>query len=347
MATTVPSGIMIANAIRNSASDMYRAAVPVANSANIQDVGNPIMEYQSVQNEFLTALVNKVVLTIVNRKMFENPLAFLKKGTTPLGLDVEDVYTNPAHAKEYEPNNFQGILTPETPDVKAVYYRRNRQDKYKVTIKNAQLEAAFTSWTNLEGLIASIVDSLYNGNTIGEFNATKFIVGDAVSKGKINQIVAPLPNTEASATQFLTSLRGTSSGMTFPSSKYTNYTLMGGTGEPVVNWTPVGEQLIIVRSDVAANVDVQKFSAAFNLSYADYTAKQIVVDEFNNAPNMYALVCDRAFFQIWEKLRRMTEFYNSEVMAWSYWWHCWDTFALSPYANAVAFVTQEYAPAEN
>lgn len=344
--TTVPSGVDITNAIRNEASAAYKAAVPVSNYANIQDVGNPILAYQSVQNEFLTALVNKIVLTMVNRKMFENPLAFLKKGTAPLGIDVEDIYTNPATAKEYEGNNFQGILTPVTPDVKAAYYRRNRQDKYKVTIKNQQLTAAFTSWSSLEGLIASIVDSLYNGNTIGEFNLTKGIVGEAVAAAQVNQIVLAAPTTEATATAFLTSLRGVSSGMTFPSSTYTNYTLMGGTGNPVVNWCPTSEQLIMVRSDVAANVDVQKLSAVFNLSYADYSAQQVIVDKFDGADNMYALVCDRAFFQIWEKLRRMTEFYNSEVMAWSYWWHCWDTFALSPYANAVAYVTSEYKPAD-
>ena len=38
----------------------------------------------------------------------------------------------------------------------------------------------------------------------------------------------------------------------------------------------------------------------------------------------------------------MTEFYNSEVMAWTYWWHCWDTFALRPWANGVSFVTTKY-----
>lgn len=342
--TNVPNGVDVVNAIRNEASAAYRAAVPIGNYGNIQDVGNPIMTYQSVQNEFLSALVNKIALTIVNQKMFENPLAFLKKGTNPLGLDVEDIYTNPSEASEYEPDNFQGILTPVTPDTKATYYRRNRQDKYKVTIKNEQLQAAFTSWSNLEGLIASIVNSLYNGNTIGEFDLTKGIVGNAVADGKVNQIVLAPPTSEATATAFLTSMRGVTSAMQFPSSTYTNYALMGGTGNPVVNWTSIDDMLIMVRADVAANVDVQKLSAAFNLSYADYTARQIIVDKFNGADNMYALVADREFFQIWEKTRKMTEFYNAEVMAWTYWWHCWDTFSLSPYANAVAYVSAKYDP---
>lgn len=342
----VPNGVDVANAIRNEASAAYQAAVPRATGTNVQEVGNPILQYQSVQNEFLSALVNKIALTIVEDKMFNNPLAFLKKGQSPLGLDVEDIYTNPAVGADYEPNNFQGILTPVTPDTKAAYYRRNRQTKYKVTIKNEQLTAAFQSWGNLEALIASIVNTLYNGNTIGEFNLTKQLLGDACSAAKIQQVVTELPNGEASAKNFMQKLRSLSLSMTFPSQAYNNYALLGGTGTPVTTWSEPTEQVIIVRADVASQIDVQWLAAAFNLSYTDYMSQQIVVDNFDTATNMLAFIGDRSVFQIYEKLRKMTEFYNSEVMAWTYWWHCWDTFALSPFANGVALVTKAYEPAE-
>lgn len=337
------NGADIANAIRNEASETYRAAVPLALGNNLQDVGNPILTYQSIQNEFLDALVNKIAFTIVNEKMFDNPLSFLKKGAVPLGLDVEDIYTNPAAGADYEPNNFQGILTPEYPDVKAAYYRRNRRTKYKVTIKNEQLTAAFNSWGNLEALLAAIVNSLYNGNTIGEFQLVKELIGGAVSVNKMQQQVVALPTTEATAKAFMTALRQVSYGMTFPSSAYNGYLLNGGTAaKPVVQYTPVSEQVILIRSDVAASVDVSVLAAAFNLSYADYMAQQVIVDNFDGATNMFAMVADRRVFQIRENLRKMTEFYNAEVMAWTYWYHCWDTYALSPFDNAVAFVTTAY-----
>lgn len=335
-------GVNTMNAIRNESSEMYRASVPIATRANIQEVGNPILNFQSVQNEFLSALVNKIAFTIVNDKMYENPLGFLKKGAVPLGLDVEDIYTNPAKGADYEPDNFQGILTPQAPDVKAAYYRRNRRTKYKVTIKNEQLTAAFNNWGNLEALIASIINSMYNGNTIGEFGLVKQLLGSAAMQAKIQQVVLPMPTTDATAKSFMQSLRGISFGMTFPSSNYNSYLLNGGTGDPVVNWTPTNDQVIIIRSDVASSIDINLLAAAFNLSYADYLAQQIVVDNFDNATNMIAFIGDRRIFQIRENLRKMTEFYNSEVMAWTYWYHCWDTYALSPFENGVAIVTSEY-----
>lgn len=340
--TTVPNGVDVMNAIRNEASASYRAAVPIAMGTNLADVGNPILTYQSIQNEFLTALVNKIALTIVNRKMFENPLGFLKKGAVPLGLDVEEIYTNPAKGEDYDPDDFEGILEEAKPDVKAAYYRRNRRTKYKATIKNASLEAAFTSWTNLEGLIASIVDSLYNGNTIGEFQLVKELTGGAAVARQIQQVQAPLPIDEATSKQFSARLRGLSMGMRFPSTAYNSYALLGGTGDPVTTWNDPEETVIILRADVAANVDVNWMAAAFNLSKTDYLAQQIVVDNFGPAENMIACVASTKAFQIRENLRRMTEFYNANVLAWTYWWHCWDTYALSPFHNIVAVVTNLY-----
>lgn len=338
----IPSGVDVANAIRNQASASYQAAVPLATGTNITEVGNPIMAYQSIQNEFLTALVNKIALTIVNRQLFDNPLGFLKKGATPLGLDVEEIYTNPSEGEDYNPNDFQGILTPEVPDVKAAYYRRNRRTKYKATVTNEQLTAAFTSWGNLESLIASVVDSLYNGNSIGEFTLTKQLLGDATFDAKINQTVVGLPTTEPNARDFAAKVRGLSLGMRFPSSSYNNYVNMGGTGDPVVSWNSPDDTIIFLRADVAANVDVQWMAAAFNLSMTDYLAQQVIVDNFGKATNMIAAVGSRKAFQIRENLRRMTEFYNGNVMAWTYWWHCWDTYALSPFHNLVSLVTAEY-----
>lgn len=332
------------NAIRNEASPAYQNAVPIATRANLTDVGNPILTYQSIQNEFLNALVNRIALTIVNRNMFANPLAFLKKGAMPLGLDVQEIYTNPSEGQTYESGTMNGILTPVNPDVKAAYYRRNRRDMYKVTIYNEQLSAAFISWGNLEQLIGSIVDSLYNGNTIGEFNLTKQLLGDAAVAKKIVQNKLALPVDEVTARGFSGRLRQLSMNMGFPSSDYNSWALpeVGGTGNPVTTWTDKSNIIIIIRSDVAAQVDVNLLAAAFNLSYADYIARQVIVDEFNNADNMFAFIGDVEIFQIRENLRKMTEFYNSEKMAWTYWWHCWDTYALSPFKNGVALVTELY-----
>ena len=328
------------NAIRNDASEAYKNAVPVATPMNLTDVGNPILTYTPVANEFISALVNKIVGTIVYRKMWENPLAMLRKEPMPLGTDIEEVQTNPATAEAYDGTDtgLADLLKVKKPDTKAAWYRLNRQDKYKVTINNEQLTNAFTSWGALENLIASCVDSLYTGSTIDEFKYTKQLVTDALTAGHINTLTTVNPVDADTGKQFQRALRNLSMQFTFPSTTYNNYVLMGGTGART-SWSSIEDQLIIIRADVAASVGVEVVSAAINISYSDYLARQIIVDNFTPSNKCLAILCDVKAFQIREKLRRFGEFWNPSGLSWQYYYHAWDTFSLSPFHNCTALIT--------
>ena len=328
------------NAIRNEASSAYQNAVPVATPMNLTDVGNPILTYTTVANEFLDALVNKIVAQVIYRKMWNNPLAVLKKDAMPLGMDVEEMQANPATASAYDGTDtgMADLLKVQKPDVKAAWYRLNRTEKYKVTINNDQLTNAFTSWPNLEGFIAMIVDTLYNGATIDEFKYTKQLITDAYTDSKINTVTVTNPTNQDTGRAFQVALRNLSMQFTFPSSAYNNYVKMGGTGARI-SWSPIEDQIIIIRADVAANIGVEVLSAAFNISYADYLARQIIVDSFDAGGKVLAVLADTKAFQIREKLRQFATFWNAASLSWQYYFHCWDTFSLSPFHNATALVT--------
>lgn len=328
------------NAIREEASQTYKDAVPVATPFNLQEVGNPIMNYRAVANEFIDALVNKIIGTIVRRKLWQNPLRFLKKGELPLGMDIEKVHVNPAPAMDYDgtETGMADILKMVKPDVVTEYFRMNRQDKYEVVINNRQLQRAFTSWRNLEDLIAYIIDSLYNGNTIDEYQYTKSLVSTAIAKNQIQKrIVAPVTN-EVTGKAFLKELRALSVMFTFPSTQYNNYKLFGGTGNDRVNWADIDEQIILIRADVAAAVGVDVLASLFNVQYADYLARQVIVDNFNDDSTL-AVLASREAFQIYEELRTFEVFWNSSSLGWKYWWHCWDLFSMDATENCVALAT--------
>lgn len=329
------------NSIRAEATEAYQSAVPEANLLNLQAVSNPILTYDSVANEFLDALVNKIVATIVYRQMWSNPLAILRKDPEALGFDIEELQTNPASARDYDGTDagLADILTVSKPDTEAAWYRLNRQDKYKVTINNEQLTSAFTSWGTLENFIGQITDSLYNGNTIDEYRYTKQIITDALADNRLQTVNTVMPVDEATGKQFMSSLRNLSLQFTFPSTQYNCYQLMGGTGNPRVTWSPIDRQVILIRADVASAVGVEVLAAAFNLNYSDYLARQIIVDGFDTDNRCLAVLCDERAFQIREKLRRFATFYNASGLSWQYYYHAWDTFSLSPFHNLVALTT--------
>lgn len=326
------------NAIKAEATAEYQARVPDATASNLADVGNPIMEYTAVTNEFITALVNKIVATLVDRQMFTNPLSPLRRGPMPLGVDLEEVQSNPAQAEQYKGDeaDMSDILKMHKPDTASVYHRLNRQDRYVVTINNEQLRQAFTAWGKMEDFIASLVDTLYNGNAIDEYKYTKQLVSSAITANKMNTVQVANPVDYESGKRFMSTLRGLSAQFTFPGTLYNNYIKMGGTGNPRMTFSPIDRQIIIISADVAATVGVEVLASVFNLDYAQYMARQVMVDSFNDNGNTLAVLADERTFLIMEQLRQFTTFYNAATLGWQYYYHAWDLFSMSPFYNAVA-----------
>ena len=162
------NGVKIFNFIRNNSTEAFVQTIPSATNDNIQTISNILFNdaYQPMLNEFVTNLINRIALTIVRNKSYSNPLSVFKKGSIPLGTDIQDIFTNPAIAEKYEYSNtaMAKLLTITDPDTHVAYYRRNRQDLYTKTISREGLQGAFVSWEKFNDFIASITTSLYSGN---------------------------------------------------------------------------------------------------------------------------------------------------------------------------------------
>ena len=71
MSSTVP----ILNYIRQTATSSYQDAIPLATMENFTQVGEAVLQApETIKNEFLNALINKVGLQLFNVKEFSNPL---------------------------------------------------------------------------------------------------------------------------------------------------------------------------------------------------------------------------------------------------------------------------------
>ena len=134
----LPKGAKVFNVVRENMNEVYMNTLPSATENNIQTISNILFNdaYQPMLNDFVTNLINRIALTIVRNKTFNNPLAMLRKGSVPLGTDIQDIYENPAEAEQYELSNTEmaKLLTITDPDTHVAYYRRNRRDLYTKTI---------------------------------------------------------------------------------------------------------------------------------------------------------------------------------------------------------------------
>ena len=343
------SGVSVFNYVRSTSSNAFKEAVPTATSDNIATLSNILFNqsYTPMLNEFVSNLINRIGFTMISNKVFNNPLAIFRKGSVPLGTDIQDIFTNPAEAQDYEcsDNAMAKLLTITDPDTKAAYYRRNRQDLYTVTVTREGLQGAFVSWEAFEEYISSLVNSLYSGNYIDEFKYTKQLIDGAYNNGKAIIEVVEEPDSEADDKAFVKKCRSIFAKMKFPSSEYNAYSKMSGDVEkPVVTWTDEDRIVILIKADVLAEIDVEVLAAAFTMDKANFMGRVIEVDNFGS-DEIQAVICDEAFLQIYQNQFRFDEFYNARTMSWNYYLHAWDTFAISPFANAVILATEDVVPA--
>lgn len=259
------------NYIRSTASPTYQSKVPnLASQDEISRIGF-VLDEQELTTEFVNGLVNRIIKTMVERKTITNKLAIFKKGSNPLGTDIQDIFTNPAVSEKYELSEaaMSKLLSYKGSDDKIAYYRRNRRDLYTVSIPEVELRAAFVSWTDLGKLIDNKVQSLSNGNNLDEFYYTKNLLSKAVTNSTIRKIKITRPTDETSAKAFVKQVKKVFGKMKFPRSDLNSYGILFPNETPVVTQTDEKRISLIIDVDALAEVDVELLAQAFNIEKAN------------------------------------------------------------------------------
>lgn len=362
---TLPSNVTLSaksvdilNAIRNSATANYRNYIPAADESldSIREIGAVIMQNPLLQNEFLSALVNRIGRVMITSKMYSNPWTVFKKGMLEFGETIEEIFVNIAKPFKFDPAVAENkVFAREIPDVRAAFHVLNYQKFYKVTIQNDQLRQAFLSWAGITDLIAKITDSMYTGAAYDEFLVMKYLVAKHILNGELYPVQIDTNDLKGA----VTAVKTLSNDLTFMSG---DYNLTG-----VQTYTEKDNQYIILNSAFDAAMDVEVLAAAFNMSKADFMGHRVLVDGFgklnptrlaeifkddtayvplttDELAALNAIPCvlvDRDWFMIFDNLQNFTEQYNGEGLYWNYWYHVWKTFSMSPFANAAVFVPGE------
>lgn len=341
--------LTILNTIRANASSMYQERIPTATANNLKELGGTMLEYEVVKNEFLDAFIGRIAFSVASNRRFKNPLSILKKGTKPFGTDIQEMYTNPITGEVFNGTDTGDLLSINKPDVKTMYHRINRKDKYKVSVSDAQLQKAFTSVNELNILLNSIITAMYSGDEIDEYLLMRNLVTDAVAKGKLVSYEVAYDGGADTSKELIKFVKTLSTNFTFPSKDYNGYNaankaaIEAGSISACTTWTPKENQIILIRSDVDAATDVEVLAKAFNMDKTDFLKRKVVIDSFGDATTLMCLV-DESMFQVYDDLYVVREFNNGSNLTYSKWLHHWQTMSLSLFANGV--VIKQAAAAE-
>lgn len=356
--TLTNSSVDVLNVIRNNASQNYKDYVPVAtaNAESIREIGAVIMDYPALQNEFLSALVNRIGRVLITSRMYENPWSMFKKGMLEFGETVEEIFVNIAKPFQFDPAVAEStVFKREIPDVRSAFHIMNYQKYYKATIQNDQLRQAFLSWEGITDLIAKIVDAMYTGANYDEFQTMKYMLAKRILNGQLFPVTIPTVET-TNMKAIVSTIKGVSNKFEFLSSKYN---LAG-----VQTHTKKSDQYLLINAKFDAEMDVEVLASAFNMDKAEFAGHRVLVDSFGdldigrlnvlfaNDPtyteisedelqaldSIPAIMVDKDFFMIFDNFYNFTEQFNGEGLYWNYWYHVWKTFSVSPFANNAIFI---------
>lgn len=363
IATNTNISADVINAVKNSASTYYKDYVPyvTADSDSLRGIGAIIMNNPALENEFLSTLVNRIAFARIASRLYTNPLATLKKGVIDVGETVEDIFVNIAKVYQYGEIAGSGADTATNlfkryeADVRTAFYIMNSQLTYPITVNRAMLKSAFKSWSGMDELISGIIQSVYTAAAYDEFNITKYLIGQHILNGKL----AYYRFDDTSADKYklcATQMRKVSNDFQFMS---TDYNIAG-----VTTFTDSDKKVILINTDYDANIDTNVLASAFQLPYADYLNRRILIDglghldiarlnkAFANDPTytepsaddmtfldkVAGVIIDEDFVQIYDNVFEMRDMPVANTLDHNYFLHMWQTYAVSPFANAVAVI---------
>lgn len=365
----------ILNVMRSELGGTYADQIPVAlkegdvvdgkkvtkaqSLESLRSIGDIIMQYQPLQNAFLSNLVNRIGRVIITSRLYENPWSVFKKGLLEYGETVEEIFVEIARPYQFDPAKAEtDVFKRRIPDVQAAFHTMNYQKYYSTTVSNDQLRQAFLSWQGITDLIGRIIEQLYTGANYDEFLVMKYLIARCALEGKIATSVIPTVTAD-NARSVTTTMVAMAGKFGYISDAY-NYAGVRTYTDPRYLYT-------ILTTELSSIFDVEVLALSFNMDKAELIGRQIGVDGFGSideerleeifADDPYTtytpfteeeltalksisgLMVDRDWFMIFDNYYNMTEIYNPEGLYWNYFYHVWKTFSISPFSNAILFTT--------
>jgi len=328
---TTLNGADILNAIWNEATPQYQAIVPQATNSNIIEVGRALDKLQTLQNEFIAALVDRISLVVIKKKMMRNPLAKFKRGDLLNGAIIEEIFVDLVQAKEYNPEIAESeVFKRVVPDTKVYFHQQPRKQFYKQTIQDSSLQQAFTDYRSFDNFLASVINAVYNSAEVDEYRLMLELVNKAVRDEDMKVVEVKQTGTDkkADAYELLEMMRTVFTRITLPmGSRFFNKAGVHTT-------TDESDVHVLMLPETQSMVDVNGLASAFNMDKATFLGNRTLVDGFAD-PNVLAVILDKNWFMVFDKLQKMESIRNSDGLYWNYSYHVWQILSYSLLENAV------------
>ena len=251
------------------------------------------------------------------------------------GSTVEECGFKWVKAHAYD-DNATDLLKMERPDGVSIFHSQNRQDKYKITINEAELQTAFLDEYGLSNYVSALMMIPQNSDNYDEYQIMKNLIAEYENQwGFFKYHLSAAPTDEATSKEFLTAVRTLTGKLQFPTSLY-NAQIIDGI--PV--FAKPDELVLLLTPEVEGNIDVQALASIFHVELADINVRRVLVDSLP-IPNAVALLTTRDFFMCKDTRYQTATFYDPNTLNTQYYLHHWGIYSVSPLVPAILFTTDE------
>ena len=336
----------IMNTVRQYAPDDYKSRIPPATQGHIEQTLRALNAYQNDWNVFWDVLHNRIGMTMIRSRSFENPLAISRRVSNRFGTTIQEMQVNLLRAKDYDRDavNVFGMEGRE-PDIHQQFHTMNSRLKYEiVTPMQDVLRGAFTNETDLSALVNSIYAKPYDSMENDEYLQQVQLLSDYQDiEGYYNiQVddIAGAANTDAAAEagrKLTKAVRAMNKKLRFYSQDYSAEGRQRGLS------TLSNSTYLVTTADVDASLTVDMLAYMFNEQDGRLLADRVVVlPEFpERLAGTQALLLEDDFLLTADNLGplMLEAPLNPVNMTQLRVLHVWRTLSYSRFANAIMFST--------
>lgn len=313
---------------------MFQQRIPNPSVASYAEVVNSLFAPMNndLFNEF-SGLLNGLIGTYVESKLFENPLAVLKKPASSWGNSERHVAIKylQAHAGRFDDET---LLKVERPEFVEWFYSVTEPRRYEFSWSRQELARAFAAdGYGYDDLLSGTITQMLSSANYDEMQIMlqMFAEADERCGGLYRYQLSAMPSDESTAKELLKGIRTVAGTMKFPTMLYNHIDV------PVYE---NGDTLVLfITPEAMASLDVDALSAVFQLDKAEIQYRIIMVPEFP-VQNVCAALCSEDFIYYRDFMTGMEPpFYNPGNRTLKYYYWANGMIGFNPAANCVLFTT--------
>lgn len=336
MAKLDMTNINMLNAVRQTMSVDYRDRVPVATRENIADIAKTLTDPYNpmARNELVPALVNLIASQSISTESFRNPLRVLNSNAMPFGNGEQEVYVNFAQGYAHDANiSIEDATAIYDSYIMALYHVINFNNDYPVTIWFEDMRGAFLDDYGLRSLVQAKVESVVSACNWDEFTTAKELIASAKNAGQIYPVHVDAVTNQTSANALAKQIQSYIDKIQFPNPLYNFAGATSAAKEDTI--------LLFVDPDTKAAMNVDSYASAYNLDRMIPKAQQVLIDNFNDATGIVAVLVDKRFFKIREQYRMMVQDNVNRGLRWNSTYTVKEMFSYSLFYPIIVFTTEK------